>query len=77
MDADRRSPSPFLELAVQNSPKNPPAAYFFRPSEEIIGQNLYVRVGGNFVWPPFKYMVRNQGRMPKRAVFIAGGVGIK
>ena len=64
---------PFLELAVQRSPDNPPAAWLWQPAEEIIGKELAVRVGGSFVWPP-------PGLNPTvvtRVVFIAGGVGIK
>jgi len=65
-------PAPFLELAIQDSPSNPPAAWLWRAADEIVGKKLEVRVGGSFVWPP-------QGvdlRQIKRVVFIAGGVGI-
>ncbi|KAF2691407.1 hypothetical protein K458DRAFT_285792 [Lentithecium fluviatile CBS 122367] len=63
---------PYLELAVQESPDNPPAAWLWKPAEEITGKEVHVRVGGSFVWPP-------QGvdmSQIKRAIFIAGGVGI-
>lgn len=63
----------FLELAVQKSPDNPPAAWLWQPKERIIGKELAVRVGGSFVWPPPGI---NLGSI-RRAVFIAGGVGIK
>ncbi|KAK5109421.1 hypothetical protein LTR16_005806, partial [Cryomyces antarcticus] len=72
---DARSSStapPFLELAIQYSPKNPPAAWLWRPAKEILGASLAVRVGGSFVWPP-------PGVPPSaiaKAVFVAGGVGI-
>ncbi|KAL8739846.1 MAG: hypothetical protein Q9190_007391 [Brigantiaea leucoxantha] len=62
----------YLELAVQKSPRNPPAAWLWRPETEILGCDLHVRVGGSFVWPP-------PGLDPTsitRAVFVAGGVGI-
>lgn len=62
---------------MQESPKNPPAAYLFKPEKEIMGQTLQVRVGGSFVWPPFRYIARNEGTLPRRVVFVAGGVGIK
>ena len=65
--------SPFLELAVQKSPGNPPAAWLWQPPEEILGKEVNVRVGGSFVWPPQSV----GGEEIKRAVFIAGGVGIK
>lgn len=63
---------PFIELAIQKS-KNPPAQWLLRPSEEILGTQLAVRVGGSFTWPP-------QGldtQKIERLVLIAGGVGIK
>ena len=63
----------FLELAIQKSPDNPPAAWLWQPKERIIGKELAVRVGGGFVWPPPGI---NLGSI-RRAVFIAGGVGIK
>ena len=68
-DADGR---PYLELAVQRSPKNPPAAWLWQPLDKILGTQLLVRVGGNFVYPP-------RGVPPqsvKRLVIVAGGVGI-
>lgn len=65
-------PSPFLELAIQKSPNNPPAAYLWRPMNEIIGTQLLVRVGGGFVWPPTTVDHSNV----KTLVLIAGGVGI-
>lgn len=60
-----------LELAIQKSPKNPPAAWLWQDTEVIIGQELNVRVGGSFIWPP--ELLR---RGLKRVVFVAGGVGI-
>jgi hypothetical protein len=65
--------NPYLELAIQKSPDNPPAAWLWQPSENIIGKELAMRVGGSFVWPPSG--VDDDGI--KRVVFIAGGVGIK
>lgn len=46
------APEPYLELAVQKSPDNPPAQYLWRPVSEILHSELRVRVGGSFVWPP-------------------------
>ncbi|KAF2271142.1 hypothetical protein CC78DRAFT_557164 [Lojkania enalia] len=63
---------PFIELAVQKSPDNPPAAWLWRPEEDIVGKDLTVRVGGSFVWPPPGV----DASTIKRVVFIAGGVGI-
>ena len=65
------SMDPYFELAIQRSPSNPPAAWLWRPEEEILGSELQVRVGGSFVWPP-KFF----GDEIKRVVFVAGGVGI-
>jgi hypothetical protein len=64
------SQPPYLELAVQKS-SNPPAQWLWRPSDEIIGTQLVVRVGGSFVWPPWN------ADQVDRLVLIAGGVGIK
>ncbi|KAK8856158.1 NADH-cytochrome b-5 reductase [Apiospora arundinis] len=70
----------YLELAVQKSPANPPAAWLWqedqdtmKPTKEtIIGREIRVRVGGSFVWPPPGINVRSL----RRVVFVAGGVGI-
>lgn len=61
-----------LELAIQYSPKNPPAAWLWKPEQEIKGSTLHVRVGGSFVWPPPGISPADR----KRVVLIAGGVGI-
>ena len=62
-----------LELAIQRSPRNPPAAWLWQDKEAIEGRPLRIRVGGNFVWPP---SVRDIHSIDK-VVFVAGGVGIK
>ncbi|KAJ5662282.1 Riboflavin synthase-like beta-barrel [Penicillium maclennaniae] len=64
---------PYVELAVQKSPGNPPAAWLWKPQEEILGQELNIRVGGSFVWPPSGVDIQQVHNV----VFIAGGVGIK
>lgn len=64
---------PYVELAVQNSPSNPPAAWLWRPKDEILGKEINIRVGGSFVWPPVGLDIQKV----KNVVFIAGGVGIK
>ncbi|KAL8767973.1 MAG: hypothetical protein Q9209_005644 [Squamulea sp. 1 TL-2023] len=73
-DAQYRTDNPgYLELAIQKSPNNPPAAWLWRSKEEILGSDVLVRVGGSFVWPP-------PGIDPasiKKIALIAGGVGIK
>lgn len=73
-DADfESSKSSHIELAIQKSLKSPPAAWLWRPTNEIIGKILQVRVGGSFVWP-------HPGvdtKQVKRLVLVAGGVGIK
>lgn len=67
--ADRASP--YLELAVQESPGNPPAAWLWGRESDILGQTLQVRVGGSFTFPPSRGLdgIRT-------VVFVAGGVGI-
>lgn len=63
----------YLELAIQDSPQNPPAAWLWQPEQDILGKDLLVRVGGSFVWPPPRLAVNSV----KKVVFVAGGVGIK
>lgn len=62
-----------MELAVQESPKNPPAAWLWKPKDEIVGKEVNIRVGGSFVWPPNGTDISKI----KNVVLIAGGVGIK
>jgi hypothetical protein len=64
---------PYLELAIQKSPDNPPAAWLWQNEYSILGKQLNVRVGGRFVWPP----PHVREKTISRAIFIAGGVGIK
>lgn len=68
-------PSPYLELAVQESPDNEPAAWLWRPVGEILGARLRVRVGGRFVFPPNRESDAVDDAL-KKVVFIAGGVGV-
>lgn len=58
---------------MQESPDNAPAAWLWRPVDEIMGQTLQVRIGGSFVFPP-----QDAGDIQgvRRVVFIAGGVGV-
>ncbi|KAJ5138398.1 uncharacterized protein N7515_003246 [Penicillium bovifimosum] len=63
---------PYVELAVQDSPGNPAAAWLWRPKEDILGKELSIRVGGSFVWPPAGVSLSNI----KNVVLVAGGVGI-
>ncbi|KXT03585.1 hypothetical protein AC578_9996 [Pseudocercospora eumusae] len=63
--------SPYLELAIQRS-SNPPAQFLWRDTEEIIGSQLTVRVGGSFTWPTPHLDTKQIDRL----VLIAGGVGI-
>jgi len=64
-------PTNYLELAIQKSPLNPPAAWLWQDEDTIIEKELQVRVGGSFVWPP-----PPPENEIKRVVFVAGGVGI-
>lgn len=66
---------PHIELAIQISPDNPPAAFLWRPASEILNSTLSFKVGGNFVYPPMT-LNRTECESIDRAVFIAGGVGI-
>lgn len=67
---------PFIQLAVQKSPDNPPAAWLWRQPETILGTELKVRVGGSFTWPPQGWSEERVAGIEK-VVFVAGGVGIK
>ena len=62
---------PYFELAVREAPSSPPAAWLWREESEILGQELHVRVGGSFIWPP------KGDQAWKQVVMIAGGMGIK
>ncbi|KAF2427351.1 ferredoxin reductase-like protein [Tothia fuscella] len=73
--ASPHSPSPYLELAVQKSPYNPPAAWLWQDPSTILGQELRVRVGGSFVWPPKGVEIGGEKGIDS-VVFVAGGVGI-
>ncbi|EFQ98657.1 hypothetical protein MGYG_01679 [Nannizzia gypsea CBS 118893] len=64
---------PYVELAVQYSPTNPAAKWFWQPTEQILDAHVKVRVGGGFVWPPPNGMALDKIR---NVVFVAGGVGI-
>lgn len=57
---------------MQNS-ANPPAKWLWRPQTEILGEQLLVRAGGSFVWPPPALPVADV----ENVVLVAGGVGIK
>ncbi|KAL2179053.1 uncharacterized protein P884DRAFT_276137 [Thermothelomyces heterothallicus CBS 202.75] len=66
--------SAYIELAIQHSPQNPVAAYLFLPCTRLLHSPVRVRVGGSFVFPP---------ALPppllsslRKAVFVAGGMGI-
>ena len=65
---------PYIELAIQNT-SNPPAAYLWQPFSNIRNTELQVRVGGSFTWPP-PQLSHSDLKSLKRAVFIAGGIGI-
>ncbi|KAF7526496.1 hypothetical protein G7054_g10758 [Neopestalotiopsis clavispora] len=77
LTATTKSQQPgYLELAVQKSPGNPPAAWLWQdPPSSILGQVLQVRVGGSFVWPP-PTLAADQLEAIRRVVLVAGGVGI-
>ncbi|EGD91320.2 hypothetical protein H113_01126 [Trichophyton rubrum MR1459] len=64
---------PYVELAIQYSPSNPAAKWFWQPIEQILGSYVKVRIGGGFVWPPPNGMALDE---IKNIVFVAGGVGI-
>lgn len=73
--SSQHHPSPHIELAIQDSPSNPPAAYLWRPVPEILNSAVTFRVGGNFAYPPLT-LSRDQCASIDRVVLVAGGVGI-
>lgn len=66
---------PYIELAIQASPDNPPAAYLWRPTSQILGSTVSFKVGGNFAYPPLT-LSRQECEKIDKVMFIAGGVGI-
>ncbi|KAK3351399.1 hypothetical protein B0H65DRAFT_419960, partial [Neurospora tetraspora] len=69
---DGQVPQAYLELAIQKSPDNPPAAWLWQPVPSIMNAEVKVRVGGSFVWPPAGIDVSSL----RKVVLVAGGVGI-
>lgn len=63
----------YIELAIQRAAQNPPAAWFWRQIDDVKQDDIHVRVGGSFVWPPIGI---DQSSITK-IIFVAGGVGIK
>lgn len=66
---------PSLQLAIQAAPQNPPAVWLFQDESIIKGQELMIRFGGNFTFPPSDREI--DMKELEHIVFIAGGVGIK
>lgn len=65
----------YIELAIQKSPSNPPAAWLWQPPSQIAQASIHVRVGGSFVFPPPPETGIDSSTL-RRVVFIAGGVGV-
>lgn len=68
---------PYVELAVQDAPTNPAAAWLWKEPREILGRELSIRVGGSFVWPPSSLPSGMEVEGIRSVVLIAGGMGIK
>jgi len=60
-----------FELSISYAPQNPAAAWLWRKPGEVLGQEVEVRVGGEFVFPPAG--VRRED--VERVVFVAGEIG--
>ncbi|OAA45219.1 Riboflavin synthase-like beta-barrel [Beauveria brongniartii RCEF 3172] len=69
--AATQAAEPHFELAIQEAPENPAAAWLWRPENDILGKELTVRIGGSFICPPKEGL---DGI--RRIVLVAGGVGI-
>ncbi|CAD0113169.1 unnamed protein product [Aureobasidium uvarum] len=63
--------SAYFELAIQKS-TNPPAQWLWKPEDQILDQQIIVRTGGSFVYPPPGIDVTGI----EQVVLVAGGVGI-
>lgn len=63
----------YVELAIQETPQSPPAAWLWQPREIVIGATCGIRVGGAFTWPPKGHAVADISRV----LLVAGGAGIK
>ncbi|KAI5856984.1 hypothetical protein BZA05DRAFT_415697 [Tricharina praecox] len=61
-----------FELSIGHAPQNTAAAWLWREPAETLRQEVEVRVGGEFVFPPAG--VRRED--VERVVFVAGGVGV-
>jgi hypothetical protein len=61
----------YFELAIQKS-TNPPAQWLWQPESEILDEQIIVRTGGSFVWPPPGINIDEI----EQVVLVAGGVGI-
>ncbi|RMD41589.1 hypothetical protein DV735_g3535, partial [Chaetothyriales sp. CBS 134920] len=76
--------APYIELAVQKSPDNPPAAYLWQPASTILHSAVSFQVGGRFTYPPPPQQEEAAGTSLSQeeiaaienVVFVAGGVGI-
>ncbi|CAD0092801.1 unnamed protein product, partial [Aureobasidium vineae] len=73
--SDQGTPTPqraaYFELAIQQS-TNPPAQWLWKPESEVLNQQIIVRTGGSFVYPPPGIDVTSI----EQVVLVAGGVGI-
>ncbi|KAK4656958.1 hypothetical protein QC762_208715 [Podospora pseudocomata] len=80
---------PHMELAIQQSPLNPPAAYLWQDPSTLLHTPVRIRIGGSFTYPP-QIFSRPSEQQPllsspsssstppgfKKLVLVAGGVGI-
>ncbi|RMZ87786.1 hypothetical protein DV736_g4988, partial [Chaetothyriales sp. CBS 134916] len=69
------SPSPYIELVIQKSLHNPPAAYLWHPPSTILNSSVSFQVGGRFTYPPVT-LDQQECAAIENAVFVAGGVGM-
>ncbi|RCI13929.1 hypothetical protein L249_8160 [Ophiocordyceps polyrhachis-furcata BCC 54312] len=72
---------PYLELAVAQADGNAVAEWLWRPRQEVVGDELRLRIGGSFVFPPLDERLavkdgHGRGSGMRSLVFVAGGVGI-
>jgi ferredoxin-NADP reductase len=66
--ASGQATTPHIDLAVQTSTESLAAQWLWRETDDIMGKELRIRVGGSFVW--------ESDSKPRQVLFVAGGVGI-
>lgn len=65
----------YIELAIQATQTDPVGKWLWKPNKYLINEEVRIRIGGSFVWPP--HGIDESEIKGLKVVMIAGGVGIK